>query len=124
MSDYLMHDVEGLRDTDAVAGTAAAVELVTAVTAIGNDSLFRFGGDRIDDPPLDGRDYSAMATVVEAALTEHYVNAGPAHRRGFALALADLLCIAGDGHGFGSIESWRPAETISEAHALALAHGV
>ncbi len=112
--------VARLQDAEALAGTAGAVELLAAVAAVSNDTVFRFGGDGLDEEPMDGRDYSAMASIVEAAISTHFVDAGPAHGRGFALALADLLSIMAD--GMGNLQDWQPAKAVADAYEVARAH--
>lgn len=94
-------------------GFGAAVALVRSVHTESERSL------EVEGPGWDGsdvRDYGALASIVEASLAANFVEASADHRRGFLLALADLLCAFGDDVSGG--EGWDPVARVAAAHEL------
>ena len=111
-----MHDLD---HPEVQAGMAAAVELVRQAGVISGETCTRFSDDADPGNWVDGRDYARVADCAAQALQRSFVDATEQHRQGFLLALADLLCQAGDEM---SILPWRPGETIAEAFEAARGH--
>lgn len=103
------------------AGMAAAVDLVRQAGEISSETCDRFSSDAEPRSWVDGRDYGRVADCAAQVLQRSFVDANEQHRRGFLLALADLLCRAGDDMQ-GNVP-WRPAEVIAAAFDAAAASG-
>lgn len=95
------------------AGMAAAVDLVRQAGEISCETCDRFSSDAEPGSWVDGRDYGRVADRAAEALQHSFVDATEQHRRGFLLALADLLCRAGDDMQ-GNVP-WRPEVVIASA---------
>jgi hypothetical protein len=99
------------------AGVDAARALIARVAQLSHSTvsyLDTYDEDAPDgeDPGvdgLDGRDYFAIAGVIETSIVENLVHAGPARREGFLRAMADTLTQHFEGqHGEAELQAGDP----------------
>jgi len=103
-------------------GAAALQLLISDIGEVSEATWSRFD----DDGKVDGRDYVAMTVIVERSINCNVVHAAPAQREGYLRALADLLCLIGE--GFSPGKDWNPIVTTALAFdaakgALEVNHG-
>lgn len=95
-------------------GAAALQLLIHDIGEVSEATCLQFD----ETGEVDGRDYVAMAVMVERSINRNIVHATPAQREGYLRALTDLLCIVGDGAGPG--DDWNPIVNTSPAFDAAM----
>ena len=103
------------------AGAAALQDLIRRVTDSGNAGLKkRFALHPDADEVVDARDYRALCDLVQASIESNVNHECAAHREGYLRALADLLCIVGD--GCAPDDEWNPIANTARAFAGETSH--
>lgn len=81
--------------------------LLDNIKAISDDTCTRLGDD------FDGRDYKAIASEIEVAMTDHFVSATGPQREGFLRAFTDFMAITAD--GCSPSQDWDPLASTAAA---------
>jgi hypothetical protein len=98
-------------------GAEAARGLLLAIRTETEANLSQLTQQEEDDRIIDGRDYAAVAGMIEASVAQNIVNADPLHSQGFARALADLLCQFAEGMTPAELRRWDPIKVTAQAFA-------
>ena len=78
-------------------GAAALQDLIRRLSDRGSADLEAAYAARNEQEAGDARDYRAMAADLAQDMAAHIGHASADHRMGYLRALADLLCMVGDG---------------------------